>query len=454
MVTTATDSAVKTRVLETIAGMESEIVKALSELIQIPSVNPKYPGVNYEELVGRETDANRYLAPYYERAGCRIDWVEAEARRANLVGTIEGSHAAGGKSLIFNGHVDVVPPGDAKNWSDGNPFSGRIENGRVYGRGACDQKGGVIGQAMAALALKRAGVRLKGDLILESVVGEEVMDHEAGVDAVTKAGFRADAAIVSEPTAPPVSLAVVPITPGLLWLGLNVTGKAVHASVRDELIRAGGRGAAAGVNAIEKGVYLLNMIQGLEQQWGQTRSHPLFKPGHFTLHPGVIVGGPHGALVPFLTSEFCTIEYAIWYPPQEDVEEIKREVEEFVGNAARLDPWLREHPPTFDWKLHWEPSILDQEHPICQLMARVHEEASGEPATVGPAGESRFQGFCAVCDATFLNKAGIPTVVYGPGSLTVGHAANEYVDIPEVITATKSYALAAIEWCGVDASSG
>src|SRR5206468_91213 len=131
--------------------------------------------------------------------------VEAEALRANLVGVLEGTHASGGKSLIFNGHVDVVPPGDDKNWSDGNPFSGRVENGRVYGRGACDQKGGLIGQAMAAIALRRAGVRLKGDLILESVVGEEVMDHDAGVDAVTRAGFRADAAIVSEPTAPPVS---------------------------------------------------------------------------------------------------------------------------------------------------------------------------------------------------------------------------------------------------------
>lgn len=441
--------AVAGRVLETIDGMQAEIVRALSEFIQVPSVNPKYPGVSYEELVGGETAANEYLVRYYEAAGCRIAWVEAEARRKNLVGVLAGASPAQGRSLIFNGHCDVVPPGEARNWSDGNPFSGRVEGGRVYGRGACDQKGGVIAQAMAALALKRAGVRLQGDLILESVVGEEVMDHEAGVDAVTRAGFRADAAIVSEPTAPPVTLAVVPITPGLLWLGLNVTGKAVHASVRDELIRAGGRGAAVGVNAIEKAVFLLNRIQELEQEWGQTRNHPLFKPGHFTLHPGVIVGGPYGALVPFLTSEFCTIEYAVWYPPQVPVEEIKREIEEFVATAARLDPWLREHPPTLDWKLHWEPSVLDVEHPIVQLMAQAHSEASGEPSVVGPNRLSRFQGFCAVCDATFLNKAGIPAVVYGPGSLTVGHAANEYVEISEVVTAAKAYALAAMHWCGV-----
>jgi acetylornithine deacetylase/succinyl-diaminopimelate desuccinylase-like protein len=177
-----------------------------------------------------------------------------------------------GKSLIFNGHVDVVQPGDARSWSDGNPFSGRIDGGRVYGRGACDEKGGVIGQALAAVALRRAGVVLKGDLILESVVGEEVMDHDAGADAVTRAGFRADAAIVSQPTAPPVTLAVVPITPGLLCLGPNVIGKAVHSSVRDEQIRAGGQGAAVGVNAIEKGVYLLNMIQRVEEEWGQSGS--------------------------------------------------------------------------------------------------------------------------------------------------------------------------------------
>ena len=144
---TATESAARARVIDAIASMEREVAQALSEFVQIPSVNPKYPGVNYEELVGGETRANRYLAAYYEQAGCRIEWVEAEARRANLVGVIAGTRASGGQSLIFNGHVDVVPPGDDKNWSDGNPFSGRIENGRVYGRGACDQKGGVIGQA-------------------------------------------------------------------------------------------------------------------------------------------------------------------------------------------------------------------------------------------------------------------------------------------------------------------
>src|SRR5438067_1280885 len=144
----------------------------------------------------------------------------------------------------------------------------------------------------------------------EGVGGEEVMDHLAGVTAVARR-YRADAAIVSEPTAPPAPLAIVPVTPGLWWMSITCRGKPVHASVRDELIRAGGRGAEIGVNAIEKGIYIYQAVRQLEEQWGQSKRHPLFKPGHFVMHPGVIQGGPQGVMVPFIVSEFCTIEYSV-----------------------------------------------------------------------------------------------------------------------------------------------
>src|ERR1700730_9719036 len=159
------------------------------------------------------------------------------------------------------------------------------------------------------------------------------MSHEVGVSAVCEK-FKADGAVVSEASAPPVPLAVVPVTSGLLWMTLTCRGKATHACVRDELIRAGGKGAAIGVSAIEKAVYILQALRNLEEQWGQSKSHPLFKPGHFTLHPGVIVGGPSGVLIPFLVSQFCSLEYAIWYPPQADAEDIKREIVDYVKAAA------------------------------------------------------------------------------------------------------------------------
>lgn len=93
-------------------------------------------------------------------------------------------------------------------------------------------------------------------------------------------------------------------------------------------------GEAVGVNAIEKAVYLLISLQRLEEEWGRTKAHPLFKPGHFVLHPGVIDGGPGGIKIPLVVSDYCHIHYAIWYPPQDDVDEVKREIEDYSRKAA------------------------------------------------------------------------------------------------------------------------
>ena len=128
------------------------------------------------------------------------------------------------------------------------------------------------------------------------------MDHECGVTATVKRGYTADAAVVSEPSSPPAPLAIVPVSPGLLWFSVTVPGKASHASMRAHTFRAGGLGAEVGVNAIDKGVDIFLAIRQLEDEWGQTKRHPLFPPGHFTIHPGVVTGGPKGVLVPFFIS--------------------------------------------------------------------------------------------------------------------------------------------------------
>ena len=371
-------------------------------------------------------------------------WEEAE-QRANLVGVWEG--AGGGRSLILNGHIDTVPPGLSENWKSGDPFSGKVENGRIYGRGSCDMKGPVVAQMMALRAIQEAELTPKGDVILESTVGEENMDSATiGAGATVKRGYKADAAVVAEPSAPPYPLAVVPVSPGLWWVSVTVEGKASHAATRGETFRAGGMGAEVAVNAIDKGIFLVNTIRKLEDEWGLTKKHPLFKPGHFSLLPGVISGAPHGVEVPFFISEYCRIEYCIWYHPDEDPEDVQREFENYIQHAAQLDEWLRHHPPKLEWKVNWPAYVVDTDHPICQTVASAHEEAAQGSRFQG---SPEFAGFYAVCDAAFLNAQGVPSIVYGPGSLLVAHAPDEHIEIDELLVATKTFALVMMDWCQV-----
>ena len=435
---------VRERVLAAVDARRDEIAQTLSQVIQIESVNPKYPGQVYDEVVGREGDASKVMAQIYRSIGAEVDVFAVEPGRENAVGVVRGS--GGGRSLIYNGHVDVVPPGDPAIWTGGNPFSGRNDGQRIWGRGASDMKSGVVAQAFAARALADAKVALRGDLILEAVVGEEVMDHEAGVTATIKRGYTADAAVVSEPSAPPAPLAVVPVSPGLWWFSVTVPGKPTHASMRANLIRAGGLGEEVGVNAIDKGVDMFLAMRRLEDEWGQSKRHALFPPGHFTIHPGVVTGGPKGVLVPFIVSEFMTIEYCCWYHPDERPEAVRAEIEEHIHRAAQLDPWLREHPPVVEWKLNWPSFSVDPEHPICLAIGDAHERANGGTRF---AGRPAVNGFAAVEDCSFLNLGGIPTVSYGPGDLRVAHAYDEHVYIDELIAATRTFALLALDWCGI-----
>jgi acetylornithine deacetylase len=372
-----------------------------------------------------------------------VDLFAIEPGRENAVGVIKGQ--GGGRSLIYNGHVDVVPVGDPANWTGGDPFSGKIDHDRVWGRGATDMKSGIMSQAFAARALKECGITLQGDLILEAVVGEEVMDHECGVTATIKRGYTADAAIVSEPSSPPSPLAVVPISPGLLWFSVTVSGKSSHSSMRGTSFRAGGDGASVGVNAIDKGVLIFNALRQLEDEWGLTKQHPLFPPGHFSIHPGVAVGGPHGVMVPFFLSEFMTIDYCVWYSPDDDPEAVKQEIDLHIHRAAQLDGWLREHPPVVEWKMNWPANAPDAEA-ITGVTVSAHEQAAVGTRFAGP---PDVVGFAAVEDCTWLTRGGVPAISYGPGDLRVAHADDEYVMIDEVVTACKTFAVTAMDWCGV-----
>lgn len=441
--TTDTIADAHTRVMAAVDGLAEEMIDTLSDVISIPSINPKYPGQVYDNVVGLEGRVSSAMAEIYTDAGADVEVWAVEPGRQNAVGTISGQ--GGGRSLIFNGHVDVVPPGNPARWT-ADPFSGRIDDDRVWGRGASDMKAGLVAQAYAAKALRQSGVSLKGDLIIQAVVGEEVMDHECGITSTLDHGYRADAAVVAEPSGP-TTLGVIPVSPGLLWFSVTVQGKATHSSMRGQTVRAGGGGSAVGVNAIDKGMLVFQAMQRLEEEWAFTKKHPLFAPGHFTIHPGVVQGGPHGVLVPFILSEYMTIEYCIWYPPQDDPDTVKAEVEAQIHAIAQTDGWLRDNPPVVEWKLNWPANNPGRAaDDITAAVSAAHERAAGHTPYQGPA---TVAGFCAVEDCSFLTAAGIPAISYGPGDLRVAHADDEYCLIDEVRVAARTYATLALDWCGV-----
>jgi acetylornithine deacetylase len=135
------------------------------------------------------------------------------------------------------------------------------------------------------------------------------------------------------------------------------------------------------------------------------------------------------------------LEVVVWTHPDDSIEAVHAEVEACLRDAAARDPWLAEHPPKVHWRAPWPPSVLDAGHPIVAATARAHEGATGRPAAI--------TGFAAVDDATFLNAVGIPAITYGPGDLRAAHAVDESVAIDELLTAATTYALAAMEWCGL-----
>ena len=306
-------------------------------------------------------------------------------------------------------------------------------------------KAGVLAQAYAAVALQRAGVRLAGDLSLVAVVGEEVGDHECGTTATIKRGYTGDVAVVSEPSAPPDPLAIVPVTPGALWFSVQVPGKSAHAGLRGETVHQTIYGQGLGVNAIDKAFLIYQGFRQLEDEWAFTKRHPLFPNGKFGILPGVIHGAPSGIDVPFFLADTATIEYCVAFHPGDTVASAKEELLHRLDLVCQLDPWLREHPPVVEWKLEWEPYNLPEGHEILPALTRAHERAAEGTKLAGPA---RQRGFGGVCDVTWYEQAGIPAVIYGPGDLSLAHAVNEWVDEDEILVSCRAFALLAMEWCG------
>ncbi len=308
-------------------------------------------------------------------------------------------------------------------------------------------KASAVSMWLAAQSLRDAGVQLAGDLQLHSVVGEETGEYDLGTVACVKAGFRADGAIVTEPTNPPRPLTIAPVSAGFCWLKIVVEGKATHAGNRPLAIRPGGPGDSIGVNALEKGVRVVQALQELERQWGLTKSHPCFTPGFFNIMPGI-----------FRADAGPSVPGVLPRPGRAALDDLvptaggrrgrhRARSSVYVLDACRIDPWLSEHPPRFEWLMRYPGMTTDWEHPLPQTMATAWEQVTGERQ---PAPSHAYPvNFGAAMEGTWLQREGIPSIVFGPGDLRVAHSTDEYVMLDEVFLAAKGLAACAIEWCGI-----
>jgi acetylornithine deacetylase len=421
---------VRDAIVEAVDAQRDDLIELLRELVACRSENPKLLTDPERQEEGRagEADCQTAVAGHLSALGMEIDRFEALPGREDVVGTLPGS--GGGRSLILNGHVDVVPVGDLALWPH-DPWAGEIVDGRLWGRGSCDMKAGIAAGIGALRALRDCGIRLSGDVVFQSVVDEE--SGGPGTHAAIARGHRADAAIVLEPTAG----AVLPVEGGVEWLRVTIHGVAGHSAVRYRSVHAGGQGTA--VNAIEKAAKVLAAVQELERHWGNTKVHPLMPRGITTINPGMIAGG-----TPALSNmvDECTLWLSLKFLPSERREDVRAEFEDYVTRVAGVDPWLRDHPPEIEWEVagvSFPPAEIPLDHPLCEAVGGAYREVLGEP---------EWKGFEAVCDLAWLAEAGIPGLIYGPGDAVQAHTTAEYVALDDLLAATKVVALALVAWCG------
>lgn len=442
MAVSATTEQREQAVLTAIDDRREQAIALLGEIVSINSVNVAFPGVDVDLVAGGETRCADVLERSFGAAGCETHRVAEDPARSNLVAARRGNGT--GRSLILNGHVDTVPPVDPENWINGSPWNPEIRGDRLYGLGSTDMKGGLVAMWLVARALEDAGVELGGDLIVHCVVGEETWEHELGTTACVRAGFGADAAIVTEPTSLPHPLSICVVSAGLWALKITVTGKSTHAGNRPLAIRPGGPGDAIGVNALEKGIKVVQAIQELEVEWGMTKNHPLFPAGFFNLLPGVFYSDA-GYPLPYYFPDKAEIQYDVWHDPRDTAEECAHEIEQFVGAMCQMDTWLRDHPPAFEWLRYYPPLTTGWDDSITQTLRGAHERVTGsrlpDPSPQHPV------NFGAAMDGTWLQAAGIPTIVFGPGEVKIAHGRDEYVVIEEIFAAARSLAVAVLDWC-------
>jgi acetylornithine deacetylase len=414
------------RLHDEIAARRDELVQLASSLIAFPTVSP--PGRNTGE-------AQAFVADYLSDLGFDVDRFEVYPGDPDVVGRLAGSDPEHAASLLINGHIDVAEIGSPELWTR-PPFEPVVVDGRLYGRGATDMKGPLAAALLAIRVIRDLGIELPGDLLFESVIGEE--QGETGTLSCIERGYAADFALVAEPTDLTISGQGGVITG---WIEIQ-SPETLHDGMRSRVIHAGGK--VRGANAIEKMMKLIAALQELERDWAVLKRYPGFAPGATTINPAVIEGGRHPAFM----ADRCALWVTVHFYPDERWESVTAEIEDHLLRAAAADLWLREHPPTFRWGGRsmiedrgeiFPASAFDRVHPGVQALAAAHEAVRGEAPG--------YAMWPSVSDAGWLASAGMQTVIYGPGQLAQAHVIDEWVEIDALVRAAQVYAELIVRWC-------
>jgi len=419
-------------IIDAVDARFDEQVAFLTELVSHPSTR------------GNEQSAQRFMAEELRERGYDTDvWNVDVADIADLPGfspvignyddaiNVVGarrSPSGRGRSLILNGHIDVVPTGPLDMWET-PPFQPAVEDGWMTGRGAGDMKGGLVANVFALDALRDAGFKPAADVYVQSVVEEECTGN--GALACLQRGYRADAAIIPEPFHEHLIDAQV----GVIWLQVRLRGVPVH------VLEAG-----SGVNAIEAAMPLIEALRGLEARWNSAAKHPAYQhvDHPLNLNIGRIEGGDWASSVP----AWCRFDVRLAVYPGQDVRGARDEIEACIREAAAAHPYLSNNPPEIvhhgflaeGYSLAEDTSDAARE--AIAMLGAAHEAVTGE--------ELERMPVTATTDARFFGlHAGMPALVYGPAADAI-HGFNERLDLESMRRVTKSIALFIADWCGLE----
>ncbi|TVX99021.1 peptidase [Paenibacillus cremeus] len=406
-----------------------EGILLLQDLVRIPSTQ------------GNEREAQLLVAKRLHRMKLEVDLWEPDGKTLeahpffysprsgfegspNVVGLLRGT--GGGRSIILNGHIDIVPEGDRKAWWH-DPYSGKVEDGKLYGRGATDMKGGNTALLLAIQAIQELGIRLKGDVIFQSVVEEE--SGGAGTLATILRGYQADAALIPEPT----NMRIFPKQQGSMWFRIEIKGRSAHGGTRYE-----------GVSAIEKSMLVVQHIRELEDKRNARITDPLYatNPIPIPINLGVIQGGNWPSSVP----DSVKLEGRMGVAPEESLVQAKEEMARWLERLQERDSWFKEHPPVLEWfGARWVPGSVDPGHELMRVVTEHYRAVRSEEPVIEASPWGTDGGLLTLLGET-------PCIIFGPGLTQLAHYPNEHIVLDHLFEAAEIIALTLIEWCGIDES--